>query len=421
MPLLTGRVPSGEAHYPTWEQAVALDAGVQLLGHYTVTRVTERLPGVWRPLVRVTSGLAVDTLLLLGSVQVGWTHEEGHRSVLGYRGISSVNGVNDPPGSWPDSYRPVYGIADSDMVRLKRDHPADMVRHQAAGWESELLVQREASKRTFEYDLPAYLSIPRRLLTQYGMYSYLDGCLDQGLMQQIFEEEVAATGTEVFRRDFTGPDCTGWVYDLHRPDEPYEARGPHPSGVGLRRDRLPSDLTFEEWSYLRRQRNLSFLNVVDPQLFGFTSFSGVNPFDGQTFRWNASLAHTLTSFGNAIDANVLFQQDTLTVFTTIHGYTNSGGFFPGLTVELSRYPLHVLGGEWFVSGAVSLWMQPEGQRFASTSGTPGGLLSATISRRVFEPLEFAVRLRGKTEGWVAGHPVLDPMFEGSLVASVLLR
>ena len=34
----------------------------------------------------------------------------------------------------------------------------------------------------------------------------------------------------IAKRDFVGLDCNAWVYDLFRPNEPYELRGIHPIG-----------------------------------------------------------------------------------------------------------------------------------------------------------------------------------------------
>lgn len=60
------------------------------------------------------------------------------------------------------------------------------------------------------------------------------------------DEANLADGDGVSVRDFTGHDFVAWVYDLHRPDEPYGARGIHPSGVGIDRYRKSAQLTPDE-------------------------------------------------------------------------------------------------------------------------------------------------------------------------------
>ena len=82
-------------------------------------------------------------------------------------------------------------------------------------------------------------------------------------------DEMNADERTVKVRDFVGHDFTSWVYDLHRPDEPYAARGAHPSGVGYDRYRGPDDLTAGEKRYLDHMGRLQLLNFLDPNLVGW--------------------------------------------------------------------------------------------------------------------------------------------------------
>jgi hypothetical protein len=91
----------------------------------------------------------------------------------------------------------------------------------------------------------------------------------------------------------------GWVYDLFRPDEPYEDRGIHPSGIGIDRYRSESDFTPQERRYLRTQARLSFLNFADPNLLGLYQFD-VGEYDGLPLSFNASLQHLMAPFGYAM-------------------------------------------------------------------------------------------------------------------------
>src|SRR6185503_15319227 len=104
------------------------------------------------------------------------------------------------------------------------------------------------------------------------------------------EEQNRKEGTNVPTRDFTGLDPDGWVYDLFRPDEPYAARGIHPSGVGIDRYRSESDFTPRERRYLRRQARLSWLNLLNPQLIGLYGFD-VGRLNGLPVTVNASAQH----------------------------------------------------------------------------------------------------------------------------------
>src|SRR6185369_11033773 len=136
------------------------------------------------------------------------------------------------------------------------------------------------------------------------LYVYTSGTSNaDGLTDEVNAKE----GANVPKRDFTGLDFTAWVYDLHRPDEPYAARGVHPSGVGIDRYIRYSDLSDAEKSYLRLQGYLQVLNLIDPNLFGFTRFTarrraGTDGADGAApprppIEWMLSAFHLLAPFG----------------------------------------------------------------------------------------------------------------------------
>ena len=69
--------------------------------------------------------------------------------------------------------------------------------------------------------VPAYVTVFNDLI-------YHSLCVNDELDTMM--DEINARETTEASRDFTGPDCTAWVYDLRRPDEPYADRGTHPSG-----------------------------------------------------------------------------------------------------------------------------------------------------------------------------------------------
>jgi hypothetical protein len=85
----------------------------------------------------------------------------------------------------------------------------------------------------------------------------------------------------------------GWVYDLFRPDEPYSARGIHPSGTGINRYRKTTDLTDEELSYLHAQRYWYIFNYVSPMLFNVNRIT----IGDAGLYGNFAFRHFLTSFG----------------------------------------------------------------------------------------------------------------------------
>ena len=314
---------------------------------------------------------AVDVILPLPFSDT-WTHEEFHRAVLANRGVASFDDVYrfrfDPRAV------AVSHVRDDNLVRLKAEHPADLVRAHEAGVEGEhAMVVRLEQQRFFRgetsWNLPLYW------FSKANSIAYILSGSTQGV-NRLTEKWERDEGAAVSRRDFTGHDFTAWVYDLFRPDEPYTARGTHPSGVGLRRYVRESDLSSEELRYLHRQGRLALLNLLDPNLL-----------DRGGGRFSASAAHVLTPFGYTIDINALAQPN---VMLTLHGYRNGRRNFFGVEGALHDRV------------RVALWRQPEHQLFRDKHGRLGALVSVRLHRAgTFAELE------AKSAGWVEGNVHLD--------------
>jgi hypothetical protein len=346
-----------------------------------------------------------------------WLHEEFHRAVMGRRGMDSFNDVYKFR-IWEDTIA-VSRVLDDDLVRLKRDHPAEQVRLGAAGIEGEQQLVRRLERQQFFNCSPAW-HLPLYLFAKLGSIGYvMSGTWDE--INADTDEMNAKDGRDVRVRDFTGHDLVGWVYDLHRPDEPYAARGLHPSGVGIDRYRKPSHLTPEELRYLERMGRLQWLNLVDPFMVGIRGFTVTSPFDGRPMRVNASLSHILTSFGHAVDANLFVRQDELKVLLVIHAYANGERRFPGLELALVDLPIDIGRRSFDVSLRGALWLQPDEQRFRTSDATPGALASLKVHAPRSGRVGAFVEVEGKTTGWVAGIPYLGPNVSVRIGASVPLR
>ena len=168
----------------------------------------------------------------------GWMHEEWHRSVMSRRGISSYDDIYDFP-----FFRDLINVShvkDEDLVRLKARHPTDQIRMSAAGIEGDFARGVAYDKDRFFFKTRG-ATLFAQWMSTLNAIAYMNSAAfaSDEPTARLNEEE----GANVPVRDFTGLDPTGWVYDLFRPDEPYAARGLHPSGVGLDRYRSGSDLT----------------------------------------------------------------------------------------------------------------------------------------------------------------------------------
>ena len=218
-------------------------------------------------------------------------------------------------------------------------------------------------------------------------------------------------GTDVAKRDFTGFDFTAWTYDLFRPDEPYEARGAHPSGVGINRYIKHSDLTAEEQRWLEREFVLSFASLVDPMLIGF---DGVAVGSATV---NARLTHYLTSFGHSVDVDILIRCGDAGLVVALASQENRVAYFPGLRLDAIGWPV----GRWQLSPSVAFWLQPRYQRADARQPVPGGLVSLRADYPVNGWLRAGAEVEAKTRGWVPGNVYLDPNISARAWLSVLVR
>ncbi len=306
-----------------------------------------------------------------------WVHEEWHRAVLASRGVASFDDVYRlrlNPGSVAVSH-----VRDESLARMKREHPADFVRAHGAGIEAEHMLVLRLEKEHF-FDGATSWNLPLYWFAKVNSIAYIaSGATDRA--NRLTDRWEREEGAHISRRDFTGHDFTAWVYDLFRPDEPYPARGIHPSGVGIRRYIRESDLTHDERAYLRRQGRLASINLLDPNLFGLYGSS----------RFNFAAAHVLTPFGYTVDLDLFARRPRL--FATMHAYANHERIFPGIDAAL-------LGST--ISPRVAIWQQPAHLRFRDRGGRLGGMIGMGVRRgRWFAEVE------AKSAGWVEGNVHLD--------------
>lgn len=346
-----------------------------------------------------------------------WVHEEYHRAVMGNRGIGSFDDVYLM--KLTSEVVAVSHVRDEDLVRLKREHPAEQVRLGAAGMEGEQLLVQSLEQDRFFHGSTAYM-LPFYWFVKLGTQGYVAGCTTAEA-DRLTNDMNVQDGANVKVRDFTGLDFSGWVYDLFRSDEPYTARGIHPSGVGINRYIKASDLSAGELSYLKRQGNLQLFNFLDPNLLGISGVTVRNPLTDAPVRLNASMAHYLTSFGHTVDLNTFVRSNDLSMFVVLHRYVYAGGALPGIDATVIDHPVKIGGRQFDVSPRAALWLQPEAQRFHAERGRLGGLLGARVRVASSQWVNAFAEVDAKSEGWVAGDVRLDPAVEVRVGASFRLK
>jgi len=388
------------------QQALAVTQNLHRVNYHFNNKL---LQGVIRPdtkrkriynriAANLTSGLVDYVFTYYGVVlSAQWMHEEFHRAGLTIRGISSYDETyNRFNGGFANGS--VSRVKDEDLIRMKKVAPQELVRSFAAGIESEFLLLRGLQKDNFFSDAKHANIALNILLTKHAI-DYVNQFKQKGYDASI--DSMNAHGLTVADRDFVGWDFTPWVYDLHRPDEPYEARGTHPSGVGIDRAIKTTSLTDEEYRYLKRIGNLQYLNFLSPFMVGINRIR----LNEQT-AFNVAVRHYLNSFGYDLTADVFIHHRDHQYLVSLHGYRNKHRLLPGIEMERSPYRFRLAGKDrLLLQPSAMLWLQPE--NFYDRKAAPGGLLRLQGSYALGSIWRILAVAEGKTKGWVAGNPYLD--------------
>ena len=389
-----------------------------LVGWPTVTAVQFALATV--------SGLAVP--------RSSWAHEEFHRAVLAHNDILTTrNEVFEFKGADVDSALYVSNVSDEDLAAFKQRSAAHYSRMSSAGLEGQTELIRAIERDQFFLAKtgaqlgPVWVAkawnAPTLWLNAINTWGYMSTCASQDSVERT-ESIESADGEDVLARDFTGFDCNAWVYDIHRPDEPYEDRGAHPSGVGIDRARHFDDLSPDEQAYLQLSAGLSALNFIDPNLLGINGFTFA--LGDVQMRSNARLVHHMAPFGNTVALDAVLVADWLGLNAQLIAYGTRDAILPGVSIDLVRLPLSLSPwpGLWertavHASMRTMGWLQPAGLRFDGRDGfLPGGLVEVELGVFPLPALEVFVGLGIKSEGFVAARVELEPAIFGQAGLSV---
>lgn len=340
----------------------------------------------------------------------GWMHEEFHRAVFAKHGGYSYNEMNNfPIGKTSIS---VLDVSDDDLIKVKHASPQDMVRMSEAGIEGEYLLANNINKTAFFYNAKSISLTPLLVALNSSLYVIL--CSGKNIDKEtdnIYKEE----GSNIKKRDLLGLDFLSYTYDLFRPNEPYQNRGVHPSGVGIDRYIKRSQLTPSELSYLKQQGILQLINFINPISFMCTSFTIRDNKNGDDTRANLYFNHWLTAFGYDISTTALLHYNKNNYAFSFHNYVNYNKWFPGLEFETYNYMigLNKIKKPFPVSIRIMAWVQPEEQLFFSKKAQFGGLIEAKIYYPINKYFYPYISITAKTNGWVAGNVYLEPNISSS--------
>lgn len=348
---------------------------------------------------------AMDLLTYLPiPLSTGWMHEEFHRSVLTKHSGNSFNEINNFPIT--KSLIFVFDIKDEDLIALKKNSPSDMVRMAEAGIEGEYMLANNMNKMAFYYNAKSKSLLP--LLITFNSSFYVIMCSGKSVDNE-FDKLYKAEGENIAKRDLLGFDFLTWTYDLFRPNEPYENRGIHPSGVGIDRYIKRSQLTHRELSYLKQQGFLQLINFINPISLFHTSYTIQKKENGDDTRANLYFNHWLAPFGFDISTTGLLHYNHHNYAFTLHNYANYNKWSPGLEIETYNY----LVGESKLkhpipfSARAMLWLQPDNQLFFAKKVALGGFVETKIYYPMNKHFQPYISVSAKTNGWVQGNVYLE--------------
>jgi hypothetical protein len=350
---------------------------------------------------------ATDFLLIKIPYGFAYQHEEFHRSVMATRGIYSYDAVWEFGKGFDIA---VTQVSDENLIWLKRQYPADMVRLMAAGVEAEYkYIQRLREDNFFEsMNLPA---MGISILGTIHSTSYVNLPF-ASRFNEITDSILSHDQNDILARDFTGYDFSAWVYDLIRYDEPYEDRGTWPGGIGIRRPIKETDLTAEMKSFLRETGNMQYLNFVSPFLVGINRMKiGNNAF------FNFALRSVPTSFGYFAGGDFFLDMNDRKTLISVGVNRSKNLTLP--SVEIKRYDMVPNSSHRFSTGLkLALWLQPKDQMFFAKKSSPGLMVGIEPEYKISRHVALYSAISYKTSGWVFSNPYLDNKFSFILGLSI---
>lgn len=384
---------------PSMKQSLTASNNLYSTAHWGIKRMFRNQSEFKRILFSNSVAMAFDLLISRAPLSSVWLHEEYHRAVLTRREVNSFNDINSFP--YGDRTVAVRKIDDSDLIFISDNHATDFRRLMSAGNEAGNHQIQSLQKNNFYYnqDLP---HIPLYWIsTMTNIFNVANSTSSS--FDELVDEANAEEGSDIERRDFTGPDFTAWADALFFPEKPYEERGIHPSGVGINRYIKPSSLNEETQNYLNRQGFLQLLNVLSPHLFGFSKIKLFSNSKGDYFG-NFAVRHILTPFGNDLNVDIFYQTPTENLFFAVHIYNNLNNTFGG--VEAGIIDKQLFNDKLLISARSMIWLQPNDLSFFESQSSLGGLLSAKTSYS-FGKIKPYLQVDAKSDGWVMGNVFLN--------------
>lgn len=389
-------------NYPSMNQAFEMGTDFYELGYWGIDGLGDKLfkrkNKRYNAIRRISNG-AFKYFAGLGFAYYGselplplgvWTHEEFHRSVLGLGKLASKNG-NWIGNRWDGT---VYGVSDGQLDQLKTDHPDQLLYSYVAGIQSEIMFNEKVTVNDFYKHRSLYKN---SFLLYNAFYTY-----------NYFKFSVSAQSDSVKRiapkyedrepegRDYAGADLTAWAYDMFNADSAFTKREPFPGGNGVNRRIGFSDLSPEAQTFLKREKQLSLLNFINPAIF-FVNRIKIN----QDLSFLFFTQYSPTHFGHDVAYFLPFRYKKMDLLVALHTYKNMSQKSYGLQAGLFNYKLNDLFETDLVLHA---WLQP--LSYTSSKQDAGGACDLKVRAKISGSFSVFAEVDAKTKGWQLGNPYL---------------
>jgi hypothetical protein len=333
-----------------------------------------------------------------------WRHEEGHRAVLANSFVYSYNPLvifNKKPGTGSKTVASVSYILDTNLVMMKENDNANFVRMSTVGAETQISALNKMQRNSFFYDQKTITSI-NYILNALNVTGYMRTCANKEKGTKLTLDNMALEGSNQNLRDFTGLDYTAWAYDLFNPTAKYSERGLNPYGNGYDRYIYGDKLTSEQYDWLKKQTNLSYLNFISPAMFFINE---INLKNGASF--NFSGRYYPTSFGNQIGIDLFFKNAKYNIVVSPHLNQNYENNFFGIEAMIFEKPVKIKQHQFLATTRVVADLQPKNQSFKTSSADFTGLIELDLIYKASKHFFPYISFEAKSKGWIAGNAFLN--------------
>lgn len=321
--------------------------------------------------------------MIIPTIGIGISHEEGHRSVLTDLRIGSIS----QPFSFDTGLLYVKGVSNKTLIDLRDSSLPDFIHLHSAGLESDYMSILEL-ENTVIFGFDDFNHIKYDYLTRkISHVFYFVSTIAPFLIPDFKEEE------NELERDIVGHDILGAIRHLHRPNDSFY------------RYTFFDDLTNFEKGYARKIVLFSLSNLVNPILFGKKYFSLPND-----YVVNFSLGYSLAPFGGHFDQNFWLKKDKLNLHVYCRQFHNKNSWFLGLGARVANYSIN---DNSFLNAGLHYWNQPTDLSFHSTEDYSGIGGEIDFGLKLFSINEskndvyVVTGIRYKTKGFLPGYTSLE--------------